>query len=177
MKFIFELINKLVNKWYEFKVYNSAECAGRVKCYGKVTFINPNVTFGNNVVLYPDVSFEGNGKIYIGDNVKIGTHCVIYGGKLGGVKIGNNTIIGGNSYIIDTNHGMKKDMLISLQELSSEKLEILDDVWIGASSAIIKGAKIGHGAVIGANSLVNSAIADYAIAVGSPAKTIKYRSK
>jgi acetyltransferase-like isoleucine patch superfamily enzyme len=34
----------------------------------------------------------------------------------------------------------------------------------------------GTGAVIGANSVVNADIPDYAIAVGSPAKVVKYRT-
>lgn len=177
LELVLKLANKLTRKWSEIKSYQSAKCAGKLKCYGRVTFLNPNVSFGKNVILYPNVSFEGTGRIYIGNNVKIGTNCIIYAGKLGEIRIGENTIIGGNSYIIDTNHGMKKDILISLQELTSEKLEISDDVWIGASTTIIKGATIGHGAVIGANSTVNSEIPDYAIAVGNPAKIIKYRSK
>ncbi|MCW3082655.1 MAG: hexapeptide repeat-containing transferase [Bacteroidetes bacterium] len=53
--------------------------------------------------------------------------------------------------------------------------EIGNDVWIGCNSTILRGVKIGDGAVIGANSLVNMDIPPYAIAVGSPAKIIKYR--
>ena len=39
----------------------------------------------------------------------------------------------------------------------------------------MRGVTIGDGAVIGANSLVNCDIPPYAIAVGSPAKIIKFR--
>ena len=53
--------------------------------------------------------------------------------------------------------------------------EIGNDVWIGCNSTILRGVKIGDGVVIGANSLVNRDIPAYAIAVGSPAKIIKYR--
>lgn len=35
--------------------------------------------------------------------------------------------------------------------------------------------KIGHGAVIGTNALVNKDIPPYAIVVGTPAKILKYR--
>lgn len=175
MKFILSIANKLSRKWNEFKTYQTAKCAGKVKCYGKVNYMNPNVELGNNVILYPNVSFEGTGRIQIGSNVKIGTNCIIYAGKSGGVEIGENTIIAGNSYIIDTNHGMEKDKLISQQELNSGKLVVSDDVWIGAGCTIIKGAALGRGSVIGANSLVNTEIPDYAVAVGSPAKVVKYR--
>lgn len=50
-----------------------------------------------------------------------------------------------------------------------------NDVWIGQEVIIMKGVKIGNGAVIGARSIVTQDIPDYAIAVGIPAKIIKYR--
>lgn len=55
------------------------------------------------------------------------------------------------------------------------KVQIADDVWIGAAVYIKNGVKIGKGAVIGAGSIVLNDIPPYAIAVGSPAKIIKYR--
>lgn len=50
-----------------------------------------------------------------------------------------------------------------------------NDVWIGCNSTVLRGVTIGDGAVIGANSLVNTSIPPFAIAVGSPAKVIKFR--
>lgn len=50
-----------------------------------------------------------------------------------------------------------------------------NDVWIGANVTILSGVNIGNGAVIGANSLVTKSIEPYAIAMGVPAKQIKYR--
>ena len=55
------------------------------------------------------------------------------------------------------------------------EVEIGDDVWIGAGAKILMGAKIGRGAVVGANAVVRGEIPDYAIAVGSPARVVKYR--
>lgn len=49
------------------------------------------------------------------------------------------------------------------------------DVWIGHGATILSGVKIGNGAVIGANSTVTKDIPPYAVAVGTPAKVIKYR--
>lgn len=50
-----------------------------------------------------------------------------------------------------------------------------NDVWIGAKANILRGVKIGDGAVIGANSLVLHDVPPYAIVVGSPARVIHYR--
>ncbi|TJV17705.1 MAG: CatB-related O-acetyltransferase [Mesorhizobium sp.] len=49
------------------------------------------------------------------------------------------------------------------------------DVWIGARCIILAGVTIGNGAVIGAGSIITRDIAPYAIAVGNPARTIRYR--
>ncbi len=49
------------------------------------------------------------------------------------------------------------------------------DVWMGKSATIMGGVKIGNGAVIGANAVVAKDIPPYAIAVGNPARVIKYR--
>lgn len=49
------------------------------------------------------------------------------------------------------------------------------DVWIGENVTIMGGVRIGNGAVIGANTVVAKDIPPYAIAVGNPARIIKYR--
>ena len=59
--------------------------------------------------------------------------------------------------------------------MTKEDIFIEEDVWIGADSLILRGVVVGRGAVIGANSVVTKSIPRYAVAVGSPARVIKYR--
>ena len=56
-----------------------------------------------------------------------------------------------------------------------DRVIIGNDVWIGTKVIIMGGVRIGDGAIIGAGSIVTKDIPDYAIAVGAPAKVIKYR--
>lgn len=49
------------------------------------------------------------------------------------------------------------------------------DVWMGARVFIRNGVLIGNGAIIGAGAVVVTDIPDFAIAVGCPAKVIRYR--
>lgn len=60
-------------------------------------------------------------------------------------------------------------------DVAEDGIIIGEDVWIAAQCSILKGARIHNHAVIGAQSLVNSEIPENAIAVGTPAKIIKYR--
>lgn len=55
------------------------------------------------------------------------------------------------------------------------RINIGNDVWIGANSIITNGANIGNGAIIAAGSVVTKDVPDYAIVGGVPAKLIRYR--
>lgn len=144
--------------------------------YGKISLINHNVRLGKNVRIYPGVMLFGDGPIEIGDNVSIGNNTMIYASKNGGgIRIGDNSQIAAQSYIIDTNHGIARNELIKNQPNTVLPISIGEDVWIAANVTIIKGSNIGDGAVIGAKSLVNGEIEPYSICVGIPAKKIKMR--
>lgn len=64
---------------------------------------------------------------------------------------------------------------INEQKDTSAPIFIGNDVWIAANCTILKGSKIHDGAIIGAKALINGEIDAYGIAVGIPAKVIKYR--
>ena len=174
--FLQKVMNKIARMWRRkvFRVYTSNKKA-KVNIVGKITLINPNVRVGKNVTFYPDVMLFGDGLIEIGDNVDIGNGTLIYASKDGGIKIGSNTMIAAQSYIIDCDHGIKANMLMRGQPNTVKSIEIGEDVWVAAGVKILKGSKIGNGAVIGAASVVRGEIPDNAIAVGMPAKIKKYR--
>lgn len=60
---------------------------------------------------------------------------------------------------------------------SEETIVVGNDVWIGAGAVITRkpGLVIGDGAVVGAGAVVTQSLPPYAIAVGVPARVIKYR--
>jgi chloramphenicol O-acetyltransferase type B len=55
------------------------------------------------------------------------------------------------------------------------KVNIGSDVWICANVVIADGVNIGHGAIIGANSLVTKNVEPYSIMSGVPAIHVRYR--
>lgn len=56
-----------------------------------------------------------------------------------------------------------------------DEISIGSDVWIGRNATILGGVSIGHGAIIGAFSVVASNVLPYSIMVGNPAEAIRYR--
>ncbi len=144
---------------------------------GEITLINTNLKIGKNVTIYPYTQFFGDGPIELEDNVAIGTGTIIYASKNGGgVSIGKDTMIAGQCYIIDTDHGIKAGERINQQEYTVAPIIIGQDVWIAAGVKVLKGSVIEDGAIIGAQSLVKGHITSDSIAVGIPAKIIKKRS-
>jgi phosphonate metabolism protein (transferase hexapeptide repeat family) len=57
----------------------------------------------------------------------------------------------------------------------STPISIGHDTWIGHGAVIMPGVTIGNGAIIGSNAVVTKDVADFAIAVGVPARTIRQR--
>lgn len=135
----------------------------------KAIIIEKNVNLMNGCILK-----NYGGLIVIGENTFLGEYCVLYGH--GDIIIGSNTLIAMQTIIVSSNHSIpSKKQLIRHQQDILKPVNIGDDVWIGANCTILGGVNIGNGAVVGAGSLVNKDIPPYAIAVGNPAKIIKYR--
>ena len=177
MILLIERIKNKILRWYRKKVFckYTHNKKSNVNLVGKITLINQNIKIGNNVTIYPDVMFFGDGPIEVGDNVNIGNGTILYASKDVGIRIGSNTMIAAQCYIIDMDHGIKAGTLIRHQENTTEKVIIGEDVWLGAGVKVLKGSKIGDGAIIGAGSVVKGEIQENSIAVGVPAKIKKIR--
>lgn len=124
------------------------------------------------------ITTEFGGQVFM-RGCHVGDYCYIGSkGVFNNVVIGNycsiapQVQIGGMEHAI---HDLSTNTWLSDKGNDSGKTIIEPDVWIAAGSIIRQGVRIGQGAVIGANSFVNTDIPPYAIAVGSPAKVVRYR--
>ena len=132
-----------------------------IKVFEKQSF-KPIIVIANNVVVNNDFHLACTGSIFIG----------------------NNVLIGSNVFITDHDHGIYSTNISetsspheppALRKLTSNGyVNIGDNVFIGEYVSILKNVTIGQGAVLGAHSLVTKSIPDYSLAVGNPAKVIKY---
>ncbi|HAU37774.1 MAG TPA: transferase [Phycisphaerales bacterium] len=135
-----------------------------------------NIRLGDHVRLGKDVYFGAwtDGRLSIGDNSYVGRGTVILANQ--SVQIGTDCLIAPGCHITDANHGIAPNELIRKQPLDVKPVRIGNDVWIGAGCSILPGVTIGDGAVIGARAVVTKDIPPGAIAVGVPAKVIRYRA-
>jgi acetyltransferase-like isoleucine patch superfamily enzyme len=136
------------------------------------------VEIGNYVTIHPNcwiqsVKSDSRLKLSIGDFTSIGMNSVISAAH--SIVIKNHVMIGPKVFISDHNHQFL-DINVPILKQGLGKIldvKINEGSWIGYGVAILPGAIIGRNCIIGANSVVNSVIPDYSIAVGSPAIVIR----
>jgi acetyltransferase-like isoleucine patch superfamily enzyme len=107
----------------------------------------------------------------IGRGVYVGLYCC-----LGDVTLGDDVLLGSHVSVVNggSQHGTERlDIPVREQPGVWARVTIGRDTWVGDRAVIM--ADVGAHCVIGAGSVVTKPIPDYAVAVGSPAKVIRYR--
>lgn len=107
----------------------------------------------------------------IGDRVYVGAHC-----SLGDVELEDDVLLASHVSVMNGSqqHGIERlDVPIREQAGVFVPVCIGRDSWIGERSVIA--ANVGRHCIIGAGSVVTKPIPDFAIAVGVPAKVIRFR--
>ena len=130
--------------------------------------------------------FPHDGKISIGRDCYLGENSRIW--SAASIKIGDRVLISHNVNIHDTNaHSLDPQIRHrhfietmatgfpreNAVDIVSAPIVIGDDVWIGFNSIILKGVKIGRGAIVAAGSVVTKDVPEFSIVAGNPAKVVK----
>lgn len=118
----------------------------------------------------------GMGDVRIGAGCYINSGTVIYTGN--GVQLGESVLIAANCTLAPVNHNYRAaDRRIVEQGFPPSRggIVIEDDVWIGANSVVVDGARVGRGAVIGACSLVRGTLEPFGVYLGQPARLVGRR--
>ena len=145
--------------------------------YVKPTIRNPNITVGDFTYI-ADSEFESHVTHHydwLGDRLIIGKFCQIAEGVEFVMNGANHQMNAVSTYPFYTLEGWEMRPPVK-EELPFKGDTIIgNDVWIGQNAVILPGVHIGDGALIGANSVVGSDVAPYAIVVGNPAKVLRKR--
>ena len=135
-----------------------------------------NVHLGSRVMLKEGARIcptNPQARVSIGDWTTVGYHCFIFATLR--IEIGPDCLIAPFCYLVDSDHGIERRKLIREQPMRCEPIRIGAGVWLGAGVTVTAGVTIGEGAVIGARSVVTEDIPAFAIAVGSPARVVRFR--
>lgn len=123
------------------------------------------VNIEKNAVFSAKVSFGSRSGI--GINARINGRCVI----------GDDVMMGTDCVIITRNHRHDRTDIPMMDQGFEEERPVFvgNDVWLGDRVIILPGVHIGDGCIIGAGSVVTRDIPPYSVAAGIPAKVIKDR--
>ena len=134
---------------------------------------------GKNVIFFPTNSSFSYKTIVLGNDIFIGPRAILSASE-SGIVFGNKIMLGPNVTMMGGDHNstvVGKYMYDTHEKLPENDLPIIieDDVWIGTGAIILKGVRIGEGAIIAAGTLVIKDVPNYAIVGGVPAKILKMR--
>ena len=102
---------------------------------------------GNGVHLNYGVSVHAEHAVTIGDRVRVGPYAMI----------------------VDTDF---HDHYARSRRGEGRAVVIEDDVWIGAKASILKGVRIGRGAIVGTGAVVTRSVPAFSVVAGVPARPV-----
>jgi len=172
-------IQKMLGRWLD----NPVIPAGKTVGYSLVRSEKSNTEMGRFTKVFPPFFLHD---VQIGDysyvsrnsfikNATIGKFCSI--GPNFCCGLGVHPVNGVSTAPMFYSRAKQNGMTLSSEDKvkESEHAIIGNDVFIGANVTVLDGVKIADGAVIGAGAVVVEDVPPYAVAVGVPARVVKYR--
>ncbi len=112
--------------------------------------------------------------LVLGNRIIVNVYSYLSGE--GGLEIGDEVLIGSHAHLLSAGHLIDQGHAsIWRNPISYGRIRIGEGAWIGASALVLPGVTIGEGAVVGAGAVVTRDVPPFAIAVGSPARVVRYR--
>jgi len=127
--------------------------------------------YKSGVITVGDFSYIGRARIYCANRISIGHHC----------------LVSDNVCMMDSDlhpfSASKREMIASrwaegefpdvYTDTPNAPVVLEDHCWIGFGCAILKGVRIGEGAIVGSNSVVTKDVQPWTVVAGNPARFIK----
>lgn len=133
---------------------------------------------GKNSEVRPYSTIIGTNNVIIGDNVVIQPGTILGtnpSDSSAQIIIEDDVLFGPNIAVYCATHNYRDPSRPIKQQGHTSKTTILKrGCWIGINAVVLPGVTIGKNSVVGANSVVTRDIPDFAVAVGAPARVIRY---
>lgn len=144
-----------------------------------------SVTIGKGCFLQARLLLESaKARIRIGSDVFLGSNSILWAAD--SIEIGSRCTISHGVNIHDTDshslsarerherflEKMRHGKHLVPENAKSAPVIIEEDVWIGFNAIVLKGVRIGRGAVVGAGSVVTKDVAPFTIVVGNPPRVV-----
>lgn len=113
-------------------------------------------------------SVSRNASLVIGDDTRINTGTLVSATQ--SITIGSGCRIGNDVLIMDSDF---HNVDVRDAEPKAGNIVIGDGVWLAARVTVLKGVRIGDGAVIAAGAVVTKDVPAYTLAAGVPARVIR----
>ena len=128
---------------------------------------------GNSIGVFQPViitAWGRNAQVNIGDDVAM-SGCSITAEER--ITVGNRVMIGAGALILDSDaHPLDPQERFKGGRGRTAPILIEDDVFVGARAIVLKGVRIGKGAVVAAGAVVVKDVPAYTIVGGNPARPI-----
>jgi acetyltransferase-like isoleucine patch superfamily enzyme len=173
---LLKILLSIFNKFHVTTIGKNSDLFCRLDKRNK----NSTISIGNNCLINGRIVTETEkSSIVIKNNVFIGGKTII--DCKDEIIIEDNVLISYECIIADhDSHSLvsnkRKDDLTRFknsamrwEEVSSGKVTIKKNAWIGTRSIILKGVTIGVGSVVAAGSVVTKDVSDYTLVAGNPA--------
>jgi maltose O-acetyltransferase len=108
-----------------------------------------------------------DGVLRIGDGVRLNYGVSVAAQKE--VSIGHRTRIGPYVMIVDSDF---HDPYDRSRRPEGRPVVIEDDVWIGAKASVLRGVRVGRGAVVGTGAVVTRDVEPFSVVAGMPARVV-----
>jgi maltose O-acetyltransferase len=160
--------------WARVQLRNVTHVGALPRCVGKCIVSNGGtMMIGERFLVRAthvpvELATYPGGTLTIGDRVFINSGVSICAQQ--SVTIGSNVAIGNYSLIMDTDFHAVDD---HTAPPACAPVVIEDDVWIAARVTVLKGVRIGHGAVVAAGAVVTRDVAPRTLVGGVPARLIR----
>ena len=125
---------------------------------------------GQNVWIEPPFYCDYGSNITLGDNVFFNFNCVVL--DVAPVRIGSNVLLGPSVQIYAATHPIGAAQRKAGLEYG-QAVNIDDDAWIGGSTIVCAGIRIGAQSVIGAGSVVTRDVPERVFAAGNPCRVLR----